>query len=212
MKKIIVSLIILMTAVVCVNARGVCNGTGCRVVGYSSYAHSGGFSHDRTCRVVDGYYGGCDNNYSGSFIQINAGMVVSPEAGFAGSIGFGQKFASGMTVGVRLSGKYANSAPGASVGLTTSYEFTALRKYTNIFYPVIGFEAGFGGMRADEEKHWDFFPYVGYKAGFNFEAVPRKLDVGVEYSGNYNFAIESLASHSSSFLEHSVAIVTRVYL
>lgn len=172
-KRIIFALVILMTALVCVNARGVCNGTGCRVVGYSSYASSGGFSHDRTCRVVGGYYGGCANDYSGLYLQINAGMAIKPETGIGGSISIGQKFSSGMTVGLRLNGKYAMISA-LSAGITSTYEFTALRKYTGIFYPVIGVEAGFGGMKVTSEQgHWDAFPYVGYKAGFNFEALPE---------------------------------------
>ena len=200
MKRIISVIVILMTVLVCANAR-IANGC------YSD-SHRGGYSHDRTCRVVEGKSYCTD--YSGTYISINPGFAFSPDMGFVGSLGFGGKFTSGMTVGLRLNGKYVNKRAGASVGLASTYEFSALRQYTDIFYPVIGFEGGFSGIQI-EGKQWDALPYVGYKAGFRFACVRGKFDIGFEYSGNYHFAIKGLADHSSNFLEHSVALAICTY-
>lgn len=204
MKKIIFTLITLVTAVVCVNAR-VCGSTGC----YSN-SQRGGYSHDRTCRVV-GTYDYCDT-YDGVYFQLSPGMSIKPDMGFVGSLGIGRKYSSGMTFGIRFNGKYVNHMFGASAGLATTYEFTAMRKYTDIFYPIIGIEAGFGGVQAGETKSWDWMPYAGCKAGFRFAVVRGRFDVGVEYNGNYNFAIASLAKNSSSFFEHSVLFSLCAYL
>lgn len=203
MKRIICSLVILMTAVICVNAH-VCGSTGC----YSN-AYRGGYSHDRTCRVVGGREY-CDS-YDGIYFQISPGLAIKPDMGFVGSFGFGRKYPSGMTFGIRLNGAYT-SRPAVSVGLATTYEFTSLRKYTDIFYPVIGFEGGFGGMKVDEANHWDALPYLGYKAGFRFAAVRGRFDIGFEYSGNYHFAFAPLAKNSSTFLDHSVSMALCVYV
>lgn len=201
MRKIIILLFILLTVPFSIIAR---NHNGCY-----SYSQRGGFNHDKTCRVV-GEYSYCDD-YSGIYIQFSPGMAVRPNFGFEGLFGVGRKFPSGMTLGVSLRGGYDN-VPSASVALSTAYEFTALRKYTDIFYPILGAEFGFGGRQVDDEKHWDALPYVGYKAGFRFACIRGKFDIGLEYSGNYNFAISGLAKKSKNFLNHSLALTLCAYI
>ena len=203
MKKVTYLAILLMAVVNCVDAR-VCGRTGC----YSN-SQRGGYNHDRTCRVIEGH-SYCDD-YSGIYFQISPGIAIMPDMGFAGSFAFGKKFSSGMTLGLRLNGKYT-ARPTVSVGMTITYEFTALRKYTDIFYPVLGADFGFGGMQVDKANHWDALPYAGYRAGFRFAVVRQRFDIGLEYNSNYNFAIKSLADHSKSFWDHSAVLTLCVYV
>ena len=201
MKKIIVLLFTLVTVAVSVNAR---TSNGC----YSD-AQRGGFNHDRTCRVVSGYSYCTD--YSGFYFQLSPGMSIAPNMGFEGAFGFGRKFSSGMTLGLNLRGGYVGT-PLAAAGISTTYEFTALRKYTDIFYPVLGAEFGAYGKQVSGEKNWNVLPYVGYKAGFRFACVRGRFDIGFEYIGNYSFAVKGLTKDVSNSLTHSVAITLCAYI
>ena len=184
------------------------------------------YSREDGCRVVggghnDGYYSGsrgaktfnqtCSDFSTGSFLDVKIGMTMPPEVAIEAAVAYGYKTSCGMTYGVSLEGQYGEH-PAVFVGLASSYEFTFLRMYTTLFYPIVGAEVGFGGMKIDYNDRWCAFPHAGYKAGFAFEPFPGRIAVGAVYSGNYNFAIESLAPKSESFWQHSVCIFTRVYL
>jgi len=185
MKKFVCLFIMLLMTVAFVNAR-VCDGNSCRV-------SMGGL------RCI---------NCSGYYVQLNLGMAAYPDIGFSGSVAFGNKFASGMTFGVILSGEYT-SAPKATAGMVSTYDFCFLRKYTDKFYPVVGLEIGLGGQKSKTMNNWDGCVYFGYKAGFFIVFMPGLIDVGLQYCGNYNIVVDGTSS--GNYLNHSAFLTTRFY-
>lgn len=149
-------------------------------------------------------------NMAGIYIQAKTGYMMYPMSSFDWSLALGLKTYIGLTAGV-----YVNSQVGQymdwSGGVYLNYEFASLRARTKLFYPVIGIDCGLAGLK-EIGHNPSIHTKLGYKVGFNFVTVRDILDIGVEYQSNWRFIDQSSTRYPGGCLDHSVGIVTRVYI
>lgn len=160
------------------------------------------------CRVSSMNNPAC-YNMAGVYIQAKTGYRFYPNSSFDCSLALGLKTYVGITAGMYV----ANQVPDFhswNGGIYVNYEFAQLRGRTKLFYPVIGIDTGLSGER--NGKSYTIAPTVGWNVGFNFVTVRDRLDLGLLYTGRHHFLDGPTDLHSGSYRDHSVGIVTRVYI